>query len=249
VRLRSAVALAVSAVLAAGASSAAAAAPQAVLGTSYPCYGSGESVMLEGRGFTPQGPVALSVSGQQLTTLSTDPDGAFSARMEAPEALFGTVRLRFTAADARQPALRAAATVRIADTDVVVTPQVGAPARLRRIRAWGFFGAPAVYAHVKRHGARRARNIRLGKPRGACGRLDIRRRLFRAGVRPGAYTLQFDALRRYYPNLEPSVSYFVGIFGASTMQTASERPGGFPPATPFSPPRVNRVARFTTTSR
>lgn len=248
-RPRSAAALAVSAALAAAVLSGAASAAAASLRTTYPCYAAGESVLLEGSGFTPQGEVALSVSGQQLATIAADPDGAFSARLEAPGGLFGTVSLRFTASDRSNPSLRAGRTVRVAYTDVAVTPAVAAPARLRRIRAWGFFDAPAVYAHVKRHGARRARNIRLGSPRGACGWLDVQRRLFPRGVRPGSYTLQFDTLRRYYPNLASSVSYFVGIFGPSRMHTASERPGGFPPATPFNPLRVSRIARLTTTSR
>lgn len=247
-RLRRAVALAVSAVLATAIGSASAAA-EPVLETSYPCYGSGESLMLNGSGFTPQGPVTLSVLGQQLATVTADLDGAFSARIEAPGTLFGMLYLRFTAIDRTERSLRAGTTVRIADTDVLVTPAGGGPARLRRIQAWGFFGASAVYAHIKRHGARRARNIRLAVPRGACGTLDVRRRLFRHGVRPGAYTLQFDSLRRYHAGLQPSVRYSVGVFGPSTTQMASERPGGLPPTTPFSPARVNRSARFTTTSR
>jgi hypothetical protein len=183
-----------------------------VLDTSYPCYASGESVLLSGSGFTPQGRVTLSASGQQLTTVDADPDGGFTVRVQTPGAFFGTTRLRFTATDRAQPGLSDGATVRIADTDVVVTPEIGGPSQLRRIRAWGFFGSDVVYAHVKRRGAERARNIRLGKPRGACGVLDTQRRLFPHTPRPGAYTLQFDALRRFYPNLESSVSYYVGVF-------------------------------------
>lgn len=257
---RSAAALAVSAALAA-LPAAASGAPPASLDTSYPCYAGGESVMLSGSGFTPQGAVSLSVSGQQLTTLEADLDGDFAVRVRTPRPFFGTTRMRFSATDRAQPALTAATTVRIADTDVVVTPAIGGPLQIRRIRAWGYFGVDAVYAHVKRRGAPRARNVRLGRPRGACGVLDVRRRLFKRVPRPGAYTLQFDALRRYYPNVESSVSYSVRVldpalarasgFAAapSTTQTRSERPRGLPPTTPFRPPRVNRRARRTTTSR
>jgi hypothetical protein len=211
VRPRSAAALAVSAVLAAAPSTASGAPPSAALDTSYPCYSSGESMLLSGSGFTPQGEVSLSVTGQQLTTVQADLDGAFTMRVRMPSFLFGMTSMRFTASDKALPHLRDHATVRIADADVVVTPEIGAPSDLRRIRAWGFFGADAVYAHVKRHGATRARNIRLGSPTGACGRLDIQRRLFPHSPRPGAYTLQFDTLRRYYPNLDSSVSYSVGV--------------------------------------
>jgi hypothetical protein len=223
VRLRSAVALAVSAALAAPVSTALGAAPPTELDTSYPCYSSGESVLLSGSGFTPQGRIALSASGQQLTTIDADLDGGFTVRVQAPDALFGTVHLRFTATDRAQPTLTDHATVRIADTDVVVTPEIGGPSELRRIRGWGFFGAEAVYAHVKRHGADRARNIRLGSPRGACGTLNTQRRLFRAEPRPGAYTLQFDTLRRYYPNLDSSVSYSLGVF-SPILARASDWP-------------------------
>lgn len=225
-RLRSAVALVVLATLGAAASGASAQTPTPRLSASYPCYGSDESLLLSGSGFTPQGPVALSVAGQQLATVGTDPDGGFTARMEAPGSLFGTTLLRFSAVDNTNRSLRAAATVRIVATDVVVTPTIGGPARVRRIRAWGFFDARAVYAHIKRRGAKRARNIRLGAPSGACGRLDVERRLFSAGVRPGAYTLQFDTLRRYYPNLESGVSYVVAIFGPASSRASAWPSGG-----------------------
>jgi hypothetical protein len=212
VRPLSAAALAVSAALAAVPSTASGTSPPAALDTSYPCYSSGESALLSGSGFTPEGRVTLSAGGQQLIALDADLEGGFTVRVQMPAALFGTTRMRFTATDQTAPALSDGATLRIADTDVVVTPEIGAPRQLRRIRAWGFFGTAAVYAHVKRHGAKRARNIRLGAPRGACGVLDVQRRLFQHPPRPGAYTLQFDALRRYYPNLESSVRYSVGVF-------------------------------------
>jgi hypothetical protein len=218
VRLRSAVAPAVLATLAVAASSAEAA-PS--LDASYPCYGSGESLLLSGSGFTPQETVTLSVSGQQLATIGTDPDGSFTARVQAPEALFGTLLLRFSAADKAQPGVRAGTTVRIAATDVVITPAVASPSRLRRIQGWGFFDARAVYAHVKRHGAKRARNIRLGSPNGACGRLDVERRLFPRGVRPGSYTLQFDTLRQYYPRLASGIRYVVAVFGQGSSRASS----------------------------
>jgi hypothetical protein len=176
--------------------------------------------MLRGSGFTPWGTVALSVGGQQVATIDADLDGAFAVRVRAPAPFFGTTRLRFTATDRAQRTLTDHATVRISDTDVVVTPEIGGPRQLRRIRAWGFFGVDAVYAHVKRRGAKRARNIRLGTPRGPCGVLSVKRRIFRHTPRPGSYTLQFDALRRYYRNVDSSVSYSVGVFGPALARAS-----------------------------
>jgi uncharacterized membrane protein len=211
VRIRSAAALALSVAVAAGAAPPSAAAHAAALDTDYPCYADGENVLLAGSGFTPGGSVALSVGGQQLTTVGADPEGGFTVRVEAPIALLGVTRLRFTATDRARLSTRASTVVRIAATDVLVTPAGGSPSLPRRIRAWGFIESGAVYAHVKRRGHRRARNIRLGAPRGACGVLDVERRLFRRLARPGVYTLQFDAFRRYIPNLAPSVRYFVAV--------------------------------------
>ncbi len=229
-RIRRAAALALSAAVAACAAPPSAAAQTAALDTDYPCYSEGESVLLAGSGFTPGGRVALSVGGQQLTTVTADPDGGFTVRLEAPIALLGVTRLRFTATDRTRLGKRASAVVRIAIPDVLVTPSGGSPNRMRRIRAWGFIESDAVYAHVKRRGHRRARNIRLGAPRGACGVLDVKRRLFRRVARPGVYTLQFDSVRRYIPSVAPSVRYFVAVL-RPILSTAPRSPA---PAVRFS---------------
>jgi hypothetical protein len=220
-RSAAALALSIAAIAAAPCGPAAAQSPasEPALSASYPCYGGGESVLLSGSGFTPAGRVTLSASGQQLTTLGTDPDGAFTVRIEAPE-VFGVARLRFSATDRGRPTLSAATTVRIAATDVLVTPAGGPPNTLRRIRAWGFMDVRAVYAHVKRPG-RRARNIRLGAPRGPCGVLDVKRRLFRSAPRAGVYELQFDSARRYIRDLEPSVGYLLAVFRPAALRATA----------------------------
>ena len=96
-RLRSAVAPAVLATLLVAVAVPAAAQAQPRLSASYPCYGNDESLLLNGSGFTPQGAVALSVSGQQLATVGADPDGSFTARVQSPGSFFGTTRMRFSA--------------------------------------------------------------------------------------------------------------------------------------------------------
>jgi hypothetical protein len=50
-----------------------------------------------------------------------------------------------------------------------------------------------------RQGARgpAARNVRIGRVKGACGIARARKRLFPAGARPGRYRVQFDTFRRY----------------------------------------------------
>ncbi len=255
-RIRSAAvvfALAVAAALAANATASA-----ATLSADRSCYAGNESMVFSGSGFTPYGLVSFSVGGQQLATVGADPDGELSLRVTAPS-VAGRLRLRFVAKDRTRPSLRAAAVARITAMDVAIMPARNS-SRLR-VRAEGFMDVGALYAHVKRRGHARARNVRLGTPRGACGTLDVERDLFGAGG--GHYTLQFDAVRRYFRDLSPSVVYRVAIYrpgiragryssaasGPSTTHTASDRPGGLPPLTPANPPRVIRLARLTTTSR
>lgn len=212
---RSAVALVVLAVLASAAPSTARAAS---LSADRSCYSGKESMVLSGSGFTPDGDVVLRASGELLGTTVADSDGGISVRVVAPR-VFGVERLRFVARDRADTSLTATTRVRIAATDVLLTPALSAPRRPSRIRAWGFIDVAAVYAHVRRGTRGRVRNIRLGVPRGPCGVLDVTRRLLRREARPGLYTVQFDALRRYVPGIEPSVAYLMALGRVSTKSS------------------------------
>jgi len=182
------------------------------------CYGPSQVISLTGYGFTPDGDVALSADGQQLGIGIADYDGLFSASVRAPALPFASLPLRFTATDQTYLLNRASAMVRLTSLGVRVTPTTGVPSRPRRIRARGFFNGQALYAHIRHAG--NTRNVRLGSLRGACGRLDVTRRLFRPGVRPGAYTLHFDTSRRYFPGAGSRVTYAVTISSAGGKASA-----------------------------
>lgn len=173
------------------------------------CYGAGQMITLTGYGFTPDGDVALSAEGQQLGIGMADYDGVFNASMRAPAIPFATMGLRFTATDQTYLLNRASAIVRLTALGVAVTPPTGDPARVRRIRARGFFGGGTLYAHIRR--SDRARTVRVGRLRGACRALNVKRRLFGPAVDPGAYTLRFDTSRRPARRGGPSVTYAVRI--------------------------------------
>ncbi|HEX2070390.1 MAG TPA: hypothetical protein VHF90_01930 [Thermoleophilaceae bacterium] len=177
------------------------------LAPNYPCYTDEESVLLTGAGFSPNGEVRLSSSGARLATIDSDSDGEFSMRLSVP-AIDGALTLPLVATDSADPRLSARTAVRVVSVGVEVVPSIGAS---WRIVARGFIGTRALYAHVRRRGAPGRRNVDLGAPRGACGTLDVTRRLFRRVPRPGAYTLQFDSNRRYVPNIAPSVTYSMTV--------------------------------------
>lgn len=188
------------------------------------CYGPNQVISLTGYGFTPDGDVALSADGQQLGVGMADYDGLFSASLRAPALPFASLPLRFTATDQTYMLNRASTSVRLISLGVDVTPATGDPTRPRRIRARGFFNGDTLYAHVRRNG--QTRNVRIGDLRGACRRLDVTRRLFKAGVRAGSYTLHFDTNRRYFPAGGSRVTYAVTIAAAAHGKTASAAGAG-----------------------
>lgn len=190
-----------------------------MLSSDRSCYGPNQVISLTGYGFTPDGDVALSADGQQLGMGIADYDGLFSASLRAPALPFAYLPLRFTATDQTYLLNRASATVRLTSLGVRVTPATGIPSRPRRIRARGFFDGRTLYAHIRHAG--RTRNVEIGTLRGPCRRLDVTRRLFRPGVRAGAYTLHFDTSRRYFPAAGSRVTYAVTISSARAGATAS----------------------------
>lgn len=198
---------------------AAAPAQNVTLSADRPCYGARQAIELTGSGFTPDGDVALSLEGQQVGVGVADYDGVFTATMRAPVIPFNLLTLRFTATDQTYRLNRASAAVRLVSLDVLVTPRTGDPTRVRRIRARGFFGGEALYAHVRR--GDRTRSVRLGALGGPCGSLDVRRRLFPPRVGTGRYTLRFDTNPVSGMRGGRSVTYAVTIAGPRRGKAAA----------------------------
>lgn len=191
---------------------AAASAQHVTLSSDRSCYGAHQVISLTGSGFTPDGDVSLSIEGQQVGTGIADYDGVFGATMRAPAFPFPVVSMRFTATDQTYRLNRATAEVTLVSLGLAVTPRTGDPSRTRRIRARGFFGGEVLYAHVRR--GDRTRDVRLGALRGACRRLDVRRRLFPPGVDTGKYTLRFDTNPDSSTRSGRNVTYAVTIRAA-----------------------------------
>jgi hypothetical protein len=193
------------------------------------CYAPGEMVSLTGYGFTPDGDVALSAGGAHLGFGIADYDGLFRATMRAPRLPFSQVGLRFTATDQTYRLNRASTEIQLTSLGVRVTPATGDPTRPRRIRARGFFGGRTLYAHVRR--GDRVRSLRLGRLTGACRRINVTRRLFPAGVDPGAYKLDFDTNPRFLGEADSQISYAVRIAAAGGDARASAANAGARTAT------------------
>jgi hypothetical protein len=189
------------------------------------CYRETETVNLLGSGFTPNATpndsVNISRGATTLGGVPADASGAFSATLRLPGVPRGEQTLTYTATDIANPALVANFSLRVTAVEVGVRPRQGRPNRLLRIRARGFFGGKRLWAHVVRRGrpARTARNLRLGRIKGACKTSSARRRIFPAGVAPGLYRVQFDTFRRYKPGRRIAADFNVRV--SSTARGAA----------------------------
>ena len=195
------------------------AAPAATLSVDKPCYGAGERVQFSGGGYTPSGSVALSVSGQQLGIGMANAVGEFAADLGAPE-IDGKQRTDvFTATDQANLSLTASVPVLLTSLNVKVTPKNGDPSKLKRIAARGFMTGTTLYAHVRRGKSRR--NVRIGRLKGPCKTLSVKRRLFPADAKPGVYKVQFDARRKFSADTTPQVGFVVTVFRTVRPASAS----------------------------
>lgn len=162
-----------------------------------PCYGTNDGVALSGTGFTPNGPVAVKQGQIALPSATADATGAFAGVAPVQPITRNEETVAYTATDQTNAAI-VASTVPIRFSRVgVVGKKAGANGLIQRVRARGFTtGARTLYAHVRR-GGRRIKDLRLGRLKGACRTLKVKKRFFSAKANPGEYTIYFDTHRRY----------------------------------------------------
>jgi lipoprotein-anchoring transpeptidase ErfK/SrfK len=173
--------------------SAAEAATLGVSGTKS-CYRFGDSLTLTGTGYTPGGPVSVTLEGRELGSLTADAAGNISSPLSIFN-LRGVSQRTLVASDATNPAITATTQFLGSALVVAVRPQTGAAGRRLRIRASGFTTGKRLYAHILRKGYRR--NVFIGRLKGPCRTLKVRKRVLTAGTPNGRYTVQFDTKKRY----------------------------------------------------
>lgn len=197
----------------------------ATLSVDKRCYGPGDKVSFSGGGYTPNGQVAFTVGGQQLGVTTANPVGELAVALAAPQ-IDGKQRTDvFTATDQTNLALAASTNVLLTSLDVTVSPKKGNPGKARRIKARGFTTGKTLYAHVKL--GKKRRNVKIGKLKGPCKTLNVKRKLFASNAPTGLYSVQFDAKRKYSAKTAPSVTFLVNVFQtivpAMTSSSIAER--------------------------
>ncbi len=191
----------------------------ASLNVNKACYGPGEEIAISGGGYTPSSPVAISVAGRQLGTTTANSVGEIAVSTGAP-IIKGKQRTDFyTATDQANLSLTAGVPVHLTSLNVKVTPKNGNPAKAKRVVARGFTTGKVLWAHVRRGNAKR--NVKVGKLKGACKTLDVKRKLFGADAKDGLYNVYFDAKRKYSTKTRPQVGFLVTVFHTFKVASAS----------------------------
>lgn len=190
----------------------------AVIVPAKKCYRSGEKVGFGGAGFTPNSTVNVTSNGSSIGSLSTDERGFFGGNLTVGQRT-GQRRKTYQAIDTANPAITAAKTITVSALTVGVRPRNGRPGRRMRIKARGFTNKGTLRAHVVR--GRYRRNVRIGRVKGACGKVKARKRIFVAGTKSGTYTVQFDTRRRYSRKTKVRVRYRVTVFRRFVPRGAS----------------------------
>jgi hypothetical protein len=165
------------------------------------CYREQQTVFLTAQGYTPSGFVDFTRDGRLIEQLQADASGTISGNLTLPGLLSGQRRLTYVGTDTTNPSITAQATLLTTATDVAVRPREGSPNRRLTIEGRGFFGGRTLWAHIVRLGkgarASAVRTVKIGRVRGACKRVNAKRRLFSQGAAAGRYRVQFDTFRRY----------------------------------------------------
>lgn len=187
-----------------------AAAQAATVAVDSTCYRPGQEGTITGGGYTPGAPVNFTLNGSPFGDTTADAAGNLvPATFTAGNVPGKQQRKTLTATDSLNGANTATTTFTGTNLDVVVKPRRGNPGKKKKIRARGFDRGRRLWAHVR---GPRKRNVKVGKIKGACGKLKAKKRIFKPGYRVGVYTVQFDQRKKYRASTEPRVTFSVTIF-------------------------------------
>jgi hypothetical protein len=156
-----------------------------------------ETVPVRANGFTPGEHVNVYVDGQlakQDVVVLTD--GQITGTVPAPYLAEGQRPFALTVTEVEQPTNTATVSSRVTALSLRLKPRRAAPSDRVRFIGSGFIG-PDAFAHYVRKGKLR-KTVRLGTPKGPCGRIDVKRRqipLLEPAL--GRWTLQVDNQRTY----------------------------------------------------
>jgi len=196
----------------------------ATLAPGKPRFGDGDPITLGGTGFTPGAPVTVAADGRQFAgSLTSSATGTIAGRLLPARLVAGTTQNSvFTATDTLNPANVGQTNVLRSRLRVSVTPANASPRSSRRFRARGFTAGTTLYRHITR--GRSVSNGRMGKLKGACRTLSVKKRLFRKNAKSGTYRVQFDAKRKYSSTTVQRVRFRVRVYRIVRRSNSASTP-------------------------
>ncbi len=135
---------------------------QPVLSSDRSCYREGEIAKLTGNGFPAASPVALTLDGRQLGTLTSSDLGVIGGELRLGSIPEPHMKRSVIATDTSDPTLTGSLSLAVTKVYVGVKPEKFKPGRSMRIRAGGRRVA------ISRHGVpgtERARSVAWRRPR------------------------------------------------------------------------------------
>lgn len=175
-----------------------------------PCYvaatpTSREFVVIDGLGFTPLSAVDVYVDDILQPPDGTEPrranyDTTVRSSVAAPFVEEGERMFALRATEHDTPANTATQLAKVTRLSVEQSPGRAATNERVRFRGRGFMLDAPIYAHYVFAGKSR-RTVRIGMPRGDCGRFSVRRKQFpfKGSPRVGSWTIWFDQEAHYNP--------------------------------------------------
>ncbi len=182
------------------------------------CYRAGETVGMAGGGYTPNTTVQVNSDGRVVGSVLSDAAGNFAGALQL--GVPSGERLKtYSAVDTANTANTASVQLRVSRLLVTVKPKNGRPGRVLRVKARGFSTGKTLYAHVVR--GHKTRNVRIGKLKGACHTLSVRKRIFSKHTKTGTYTVQFDSKRHYSKKTAVRYRFTVPVVPVAANSSAS----------------------------
>jgi hypothetical protein len=165
------------------------------------CYLAGDEVTATGTGFTPGAPIDFSIDGTSLGQLPADATGIVAADVTLG-AMKGARTHTLTATDMGNPALTVSKPYTGTTLHIDVTPKHAKAGKKLRVKGYGLLAGKKVYMHVRGPHHYKS-DTKVARAKGPCGTFKIHRRIVGKSARGGAYTVEFDAKKKFSKHTTP----------------------------------------------
>ena len=171
--------------------------------------------------------MTIAANGTPLSpTVTSSPQGSILAALAAPFLTSATERTdTFTATDGANPANVGTTGVHRSILRVAVSPPTPARCGCAASRR---AASPRHHAYRHTTHGKKVSNGRMGKLKGICKTLSVRKRLFRRSAKTGIYHVQFDTSRHYSSKRTQRIRFRIRVYRVVKRASSASAAGGGP---------------------